>query len=420
MLKVRSAPLSLRANFSWTFVGNVVYAGCQWGMLSALAKLGTPEMVGRFSLGLAITAPVIMFTNLQLRAVQATDARREYAFADYLGLRLVMTTLALVIIAVITLVTGYSPETTLVILVVGLAKAFESISDVFYGLLQQRERMDRIAKSMIIKGLLSLTVLSALVYLTRSVLWGTVGLALTWALVLLTYDIRSGALILGQSTDAPDESLKPRWMMGVLVRLARLSLPLGIVMMLISLNTNIPRYFVEAYWGERELGIFAAMAYLLVAGSTVVNALGQSASPRLAKYYAGGDRDAFRGLLIRLVGICMLLGIAGALVALVAGRDIMTLLYSPEYSWQGNTLIWVMIAAGFWYIASVFGYGATAARRIRYQPLALGVVVAVSLGANYLLVPRHGLLGAAFSMVAASIAGVIAYFSLLMMRTGQA
>ncbi|MGI6375285.1 MAG: hypothetical protein ACOX3S_04670 [Anaerolineae bacterium] len=25
--------LSLRANFSWTLVGNVVYAACQWGML---------------------------------------------------------------------------------------------------------------------------------------------------------------------------------------------------------------------------------------------------------------------------------------------------------------------------------------------------------------------------------------------------
>jgi hypothetical protein len=48
--------LSLRKNFSWTFVGNVVYAACQWGILVALAKLGTPEMVGQFTLGLAVAA----------------------------------------------------------------------------------------------------------------------------------------------------------------------------------------------------------------------------------------------------------------------------------------------------------------------------------------------------------------------------
>ena len=86
---------SLRANFSWTFVGNVIYAACQWAMLVVLAKLGSPEIVGQFALGLAITAPVIMLTNLQLRAVQATDAKRAYSFGDYLGLRLAVTPLAL-------------------------------------------------------------------------------------------------------------------------------------------------------------------------------------------------------------------------------------------------------------------------------------------------------------------------------------
>ena len=84
--------------FSWTFAGNVVYSGSQWGMLMVLAKLGSPEMVGQFALGLAVTAPVIMFANLQLRGVQATDARREYRFGHYLALRLFTTALAILVI----------------------------------------------------------------------------------------------------------------------------------------------------------------------------------------------------------------------------------------------------------------------------------------------------------------------------------
>src|SRR2546425_157717 len=69
------APRSLRANFSWTLAGNVVYAACQWGMLIVLARLGSPTMLGQFALGLAVTTPVIIFANLQLRAVQTTDAK---------------------------------------------------------------------------------------------------------------------------------------------------------------------------------------------------------------------------------------------------------------------------------------------------------------------------------------------------------
>ncbi|MCY7273611.1 MAG: lipopolysaccharide biosynthesis protein, partial [Phormidesmis sp. CAN_BIN44] len=138
-------PLTLRHNFSWTFLGNVVYAGCQWAMLVVLAKLGTPEMVGQFTLGLAVTAPMMLLCNLQLRAIQATDTQRQYQFSDYFSLRLVTTTLALVMIVGVVLLGGYRGDTAWIILTIGIAKAIESISDVFYGFLQQQERMDRIA-----------------------------------------------------------------------------------------------------------------------------------------------------------------------------------------------------------------------------------------------------------------------------------
>ncbi|MGD2165907.1 MAG: lipopolysaccharide biosynthesis protein, partial [Anaerolineae bacterium] len=83
--------LSLRANFSWTFVGNAIYAATQWGMLIVLAKLGSPEWVGQFALGLAITVPIMAFATLKTRLVQATDARHQYLFGDYLSLRLLTT-----------------------------------------------------------------------------------------------------------------------------------------------------------------------------------------------------------------------------------------------------------------------------------------------------------------------------------------
>jgi O-antigen/teichoic acid export membrane protein len=403
--------LSLRANFSWTFAGNVVYAGCQWGMLVVLAKLGSPEMVGQFALGLAVTAPVIMFANLNVRAVQATDARAEYLFGDYLGLRLITTALALLVIAGIVLVSGYRRETALVILAVGTAKAFEAISDAFYGLLQQRERMDRIAKSMMIKGPLSLLVLGVGVYLAGSVFWGAVGLAVAWALVLIGYDIRSAALILkllpqpgGPALDGgnPKAGLRPRWEMRTLARLAWLALPLGLVMMLISLNTNIPRYFIEGYLGEYELGIFAAMAYLERAGATVASALGQSASPRLAKHYAAGNAPAYRSLLLKLIGIVILLGGAGVLVALVAGREILTLLYRPEYA-RPDVFVRLMVAVGLTYVVWVLGHGMTAARYFRVQLPVNVFVTIVAVLACIWLIPSGGLRGAATALIVVAV-----------------
>ena len=400
--------LSLRRNFSWTLAGNVVYAGCQWGMLVVLAKLGSPVMVGQFALGLAVTAPVIMFSNLQLRAVQATDARGEYLFSDYLGLRLIMIVLALLVILGFAFISGYRWETALVVMVVGLAKAFESVSDVFYGLLQKHERMDRIAKSMMIKGPLSLVALGAGVYLTGSVLWGAIGLAIIWALILVGYDVRSGAFILRNILQAPGSTITkskdlavvlwPRWQTETLRKLTWLAMPLGIAMMLISLNTNIPRYFIEHYLGERELGIFAAMAYLMVAGNTVVSALGQSASPRLARYFASGDSKAFCNLLLKLLGIGALLGSLSVLIALLAGRELLTIIYRPEYASYMNVFFWLMVASGVSYIASFLGYGMTAARYFKVQLILNVIFSAVMVGTSAVLIPSHGLLGAAWAI----------------------
>jgi O-antigen/teichoic acid export membrane protein len=402
--------LSLRQNFSWTLVGNIVYAACQWGMLVVLAKTGSPVMVGQFALGLAVTAPIILFANLQLRAVQATDARHEYLFDDYLGLRLATTVMALAAIAGVVIFSGYRSETALVIMAVGAAKAFESISDVFYGRLQQHERMDRIAKSMMIKGPLSLLALGIAVYLTKSTLWGAVGLAIAWALVLISYDIRSGKLLRGRDAGATDSAsdggrpatLRPRWSNKTSFALIKLSLPLGFVMLLISLNTNVPRYFIEHYLGERELGIFAAIAYLMVAGSMVVNALGQSASPRLAKHYASGEARAIRHLLGKLIAISGLLGVAGVALVVLAGESLLTMIYRPEYASHTDVFLLLMVAAGLGFIASFLGYAMTAARYFKVQAPLFAVVTAVSVLACLWLVPLYGLRGAAMALVLAA------------------
>jgi O-antigen/teichoic acid export membrane protein len=390
-------PLTLRRNFSWTFIGNAVYAGCQWGILVVLAKLGSPEMVGQFTLGLAVTAPIIMFTNLQLRGIQATDAQEQYWFSDYLGLRLISTGLALLIIAIISFFGGYQGETSLVILLIGIAKSFESISDVFFGLIQQNERMDKIAISLIIKGVLSLTFLAIGVYLSGKVFWGVLGLIVAWVVVLFGYDIRSALLIVKERS-----KLKPRWHLKTLRKLFYLSLPLGIVMMLISLNTNIPRYFIVHFVGERELGIFSGIAYLIYAGQTIEAALGQSASPRFAQYYIQGKKQEFINLLLKLIGLGVLIGLVGIVVAGIKGNLILSLLYTAEYVKYQEIFVWMMVIMTVEYVGSFLCYGLIASHHLGVQVPLFMTVTATSAITCFWLVPLYGIKGAAISLLIAT------------------
>jgi O-antigen/teichoic acid export membrane protein len=416
--------VSLRLNFSWTLAGNIVYAGCQWALFIVLAKIGSPEMVGQFALGLAITAPVLIFTNLQLRSLQATDAKHEYLLGHYLALRIVTTALGLLVIAAIAFCADYSLTTAATILAVGLAKAFEAGSDVYHGLLQKHERMDIIAQSLMLKGLGSVAALAGGVYLTRSAVGGALGVALVSGLSLVFYDIPRSRWVHkvlhtseGRCRDsALLERLAPCWEWPTLVRLTWLALPLGAVMMLLSLNANIPRYVVEAQLGEGQLGIFAALNALTAAGSIVATALGQAASPRLAQYHAQGRGTGFAKLMLQLVGINLLMGVALVLAALVAGSELLTWMFTPEYAAYADVLVWVMVAGGLWQVASALGYSVSARRQFRYQPLAALVALITSAVACYMLVPGHGQLGAALAMAASSAVGVVVYAILLTIR----
>jgi O-antigen/teichoic acid export membrane protein len=386
-------PNSIRHNALWTVVGDGVYAACQWGMLIVIAKFGTLEMVGQFALGLAITAPIIIGANLALRAIQATDAKSEYEFSEYLGLRLMTTTMAFMCIAALSVM--FRLETSMIVLSIALAKGIEAISEIYYALLQKHERMHLIATSMIIKGVLSLAALTAALYLTGNLLWGITALAVVWALVLFGYDIPNGARILERFGRAA--TARPCWRFARLRRLAWLAFPLGLTMLLLTLNANIPRYFVERYLGERELGLFATMAYFMVVGGAFVNAVGQSVSPRLAKYWADNSDQAFHALLLKLVVLVAVIGVASVGIALLAGSELLTLLYGPEYAARSDVFVWIMAAAAIAYLASAFGYGLTAARLIRIQPVQFICVTAAGMACCMLLIPTHGLRGAAWA-----------------------
>ncbi len=409
---------SLSRDFLWLAAANVVYALCQWAILMIIARLSTAQLLGRFALGLAVSAPIVMFLNLQLRALLATDARGEYRFRDYFGVRLGTAALGLGMTAVVAAAAGYEARAVAIIMSVALAKAFEAISDIIYGLLQQRGRMDRLAISRILKGILSLAALGLTLRATGDLLTATLAMAAVWGLLLLVYDLPAAAAVLRTS---PADRLAPRWRRDRQWPLVRLALPLGFVMLLLSLDTNIPRYFVEALRGEGELGVLAALSYVVVAGTQVMIALWQAASPRLARYFAARDRSRFLQLLGRLALIALGAGAAGWLVAILTGGPLLALLYGPAYAAHGHLLVVLMVAATALYVSSLLGHALTAVRRIAVQlPLSL-TFASVTLVACVLLVPARGVTGAVWAILISALVQLPpkAWLVLRAVRSGQ-
>jgi O-antigen/teichoic acid export membrane protein len=380
----------LRADFSWVLSGNVIYSACQWGIVILLAKLGSASDVGLYALGMAVVAPIVLFANLQVRTLLASDVKDEFRFGQYLAFRFVSLAIALLAIAAVAICTTGDWTRRGVIILVGFAQSLEYVSDTYYGLMQRYDHMERMSRSLMFKGPLALTALCVTMYITRNVMWAITALAAGRMLVLLVWDSRIGY--------ARDASARLEWDSLGMLRLFKTALPLGVISMLASLSGNIPRYFIEGHLGTTELGIYSAIASLLTAGTLVQAAFGQSVMVPAAKAFAEGDREKYQSFVLQNVALGAVLGIGALTISSLFGSFLLTHIFRPEYARYPDIFVWLMGAGMVQFITGGLGYVMTAARALIPQiPSLIASCAATAIAAAW-LIPMHGLRGAAEAM----------------------
>jgi len=387
---------SLKSDFTWMLAANLIYYACQWGIVLALAKLGSAAQVGEYALGMAIAAPIVLFANLQLRSLIASDVRDQFSFSEYLNFRAVSLALAMLAIAAVAAAMHPGWRRAGIILLVGAAQVADCASDFYYAWMQKHERMDRLAASLIMKGPLSLAALIAAMYVTRSVSWAVTALLVGRLVIFAAWDIRLGRVgMRGPKWSAP------RW--PSMPSLLKTALPLGVISMLASFNVNIPRYFLESDVGATGLGIFSAIASLLSAGNLVVSALGQAIFLPVAQACAAADRSGYRSSVLLASASGGALGLCGVFAAALFGKRILLILFKPEYAAHADVFVLLMIAGTITYIGSGAGWVMTAARSLKEQIPLLGATGIAAALASWLLIPRYGLMGAGYALLAAAI-----------------
>jgi O-antigen/teichoic acid export membrane protein len=252
--------------------------------------------------------------------------------------------------------------------------------------------------------------LAAATDVTRSVVWGIAGVAVARAIVLFAYDSRERTHILRSRTKwyLLDGELAPRFDASEQRELLWRSLPLGIVVLLTTLNSSIPSFFIKHGIGERDLGIFSALGLTISVGNMAVVSLGQSAFTRLSRAYASRNIMVFSSLIAVLLTCGAGIGVCGILISKFAGREILTLLFRPEYVERADLLPWIMAAGAVLFMAQFLGFGMTAAGFYHSQ-VYLNILANVTLvAACYWLVASKGLLGAILAMLIAAVVQFVA------------
>lgn len=399
-------PRSIRKNFGLAFLGSAIYQACQWGMLVLLTKLTSPEEVGQFALGWAIATPISTMAAFNLRMVQVTDFKDENTFGDFVSLRILSVGLAILAILGVALSSGYPTDTVLVLLIVGLNQCVGISREVFHSFMQKHERMDYMAISQVLAGILSLVALGVVVSLTGSLVLGLsamLGARLITFLAWDVYGVRSIYAVIRQPGSGP--MIRLNWSMSILGKLAWLAFPAALMSVMARFVTVIPQYFIEGMLGTRMLGFYAALAALPLFGQMAVRAAGSAALPRLSRMYANGDRG-FSKLTAKLGLVGLVIGLTGIAIAMWGGKPLISALFTPEYAAYESLFVWLMVYGAVSYTAAGIGYSLHATRWFWIQPAIFVVVLSLIVMMCWLWIPMYGLDGAAMAMVVGRLAQI--------------
>ena len=368
-----------------------------------MAKTWGTVLVGQFALGLALSSPVFLFSNLSLRTVLATDVKNEHGLATFFRLRFLLSLLALLFVSTLSIFAGAGSGGILIIILVALLKFVESFSDLSFGALQQTGDLRVVGVSMGAKSIFSF-ILVFVMFRNGAPVWLVLAaILLAWLAVFLFFDFPRAKKSWWMEVEKPDGGVRKcfhflDWRRSR--KLLRLTLPLGFVSALVSLDANIPRYIVKGFQGTGELGIYAGIGFIIIAGNNLVISLCQAVIARLARYHESGQRGKYLKIVFQMVAGAFLFCGLGAVGASRFGSPLLQLVYSPEYAGRESLFAILVFGAGFGYSALILQYATTAARRYSIQILVYSISGSVTLVSCLLLTRSLGTDGAAFGRAA--------------------
>jgi O-antigen/teichoic acid export membrane protein len=407
-----SRPRSLRVNLLFAVFGTGIFTLCRFGVMVLMAKFGSARIVGTFSHCMNLSNPVVMSTRFGLRTVLIADAENITPFGTYLRARFLwmgVAALVMVPIAIHEFREDFDVAFLVMLAGVTLGKIADSVGELFWGLFQKGERMDLVAYSNCLRGVIMIVPFAVVApicwwlvrrgTLSESTLAYAIGAAavlyaIGWCFQARYYDAKIGSR---------SEFHRSEWSWSGVRYVSRTGLPLGITFGLIALKTSLPRFVIEDQPnGKEALGYFTALAWIIQAGQLLTTQLGHTAANRLSVTFRDG-RGKFLRLLTRLLltGLCM--GVATFAAALLLGRWALSVLFDADYAAYYSEFLIMVVAQMFMFISSLLGFATTQMRLFWIQVPVLTAMCLAGWIVALIFVPEAPVRGGAYALLATAI-----------------
>ncbi len=349
----------MKKEFLWNSIGISTWSFLSLFLLIIVTRLNGITDSGLFSFSFAFAMIIFTVSCFGGRTYQVSDNDQKFSSSDYVSFRIITSTIALIIAMLFIVINHYDLIKSFLLFLLVMHRVFDSIADVFYGIMQKQRHLHLSGKSLFYKSILSLLAFLITDLLTTNLLLSTLTLPIISLLFVIFYDIPRS-----RNLDTFSVSFNTNGVKNIL-RDAFLPFSISVMGLIFA---NVARYFIDIYHLELQ-GYFGIIIMPL---SLVILVFSFILTPAILHLSETYNRNDFKSLHKTIRQI--IYGMSAVTLLIVAcvyiwGVPLLKLLFNIDFTNYLHDIVLIVIIGYLLSVTSLFTNIAIIARRLRLTSL---------------------------------------------------
>lgn len=390
---------NIKKNTIWNTIGITLNSFSSLFFLIFINRINNVEIAGVFSFAFSIACLFFVIGVYSGRTFQVSDVKGELNDKEYLVHKFISCGIMMALTIIFLLISNYSIDKNIIIILLCVYKALEAFSDTFYGYLQKHNELHIVGKSLFFKSLLGVIVFFLVDFYTKDIALSCVALVINSLLFVVFYDIRRSLVYIDKNEIRLQRVFK----------LFKIGFSIFSFSFLAIFIVNVPKYVIDMLLTDEFQTVFS----IIIMPGTVMSLCGQYImAPLLTNIvdlYNKNKYQEFKQMIIKILTILIILGILVEICAFILGIPILSAVYAIDLSEYRFDLILIIFGAILYAVTGVLSTVLITMRKNSVQLLIYFIDSVFGFCICYVLISSYGVHGATYGYLFTMILHCVFY-----------
>ncbi|MBP3255723.1 MAG: oligosaccharide flippase family protein [Clostridia bacterium] len=375
-----------KKNFIWNFIG-ITFNTLNSFLFSIIAnRINGMEIAGMFAYGYAIACLLWIVSIFFNRVFQVSNL--EIKDKTFIKSRYITCFIMFILSIAIAFVSSNNITKIIIIILLCLFRNIEAVSDIYYGIFQKNDKLDYVGKSMFIKAILGIIILTIVDYLTKDIIASIVGLLIVNVIGTFVDIYMCQKYIRENKDKSKSEDI---------IKIFKLALPIFLFSFLSIGLVNMQKYFIGFLETEEIQDIFN----IIIMPATIMSLCGQYLAIPFMKTlndsFIKKEYDKFDKVNIKIMLILFAVGVIATICIYFIGISVLEIIYKVPLKEYSIGICAIVIISIFYALTAILSTSLTIMKKNSQQLIIYAIVTTIAAISSFILIKKFSINGAVIS-----------------------